>query len=246
MLARFLLVLVTTAVVSAGDARATEPWRWYLNVNIGGQTSDTFRDPVHLTTTTGEAVTVAPEYRGGFFMGEISVGVRLIQNAGAACTLAIGTGGASVKVDVTSLRDKTITARIYGSSPTRADGFAHLSGWYLVPAGKWQLMLSAGPSFTLLSTDFVSGIGEIVVYTDYSADTEVPEIVTVDRGSTTFHVGIGANRPFGTKGWLTSSLRYVKKTSIEYQPGVDPLLGQAPISVAVGGLQVTVGFGARF
>jgi len=174
---RSTAVLLGIAIIFSSTHADAQPAHWtdrgYVNVNGWFQPTSSFSDTVRPTDFV-EASVIDTTYKTGSVPGfEAEGGIRLWRNlaagAGVSWFSKETTASISAQVPHPFFFNKPRAVSGDAASLTRDETAAHVEVLWMVPlADRWQLALSAGPSWFSVGQDLVS---DVAVTQTYPYDT---------------------------------------------------------------------------
>ena len=257
---RFSIVLAALVCVGAGEAAAQSqtpagvppaPGRFTLFLNGAVQSSsqeiarstqfDLYEEQASIEITQNDI-------KGG---GTIDVGgsVRLMRNLGVGIAYTAvkssGDGAIAGSIPHPLLFDTFRTLSATESDLEHKEQGVHVFATWRVPVTeKFDVTLSAGPSFFNISQDFIRGIqiSETTPFTTVTLDSV--ELLTLKQNGVGFNAGIDAAyaiaRAFGTQLGVGVTARYARG-------GADfAVTDSETVAIKAGGFQVGGGIRVRF
>jgi hypothetical protein len=214
----------------------------FINISFGALTSQSFQDRFNYSSGS-EIIPTLVNYKSGWFMVDLSGGVRITKKFGIGLSIATGIGSEELSLTIPSISNNKINVDLNDAS--RADGFFHLSGRYLIQDNdKLKLILIAGPSFCSSSIDIVDNF-EISIYSDLSTKVNKIKTHTLEAGTkSTFHLCIEGMHDIAKNGhWrVIGFIRYVNPVKLNVPLGS----GNPDKDIKFGGIQAGIGFGYYF
>ncbi|MBA3296240.1 MAG: hypothetical protein H0U19_04840 [Acidobacteria bacterium] len=220
--------------------------RGFLALNGGirtgaGTFSDTFTYQVNVedaTTAVRYASKAAPliDIAAGVHLWKKTVGLAV------AVSRASVSAGASTESQIPhpffDNRDRQVSGP--AGDLARTETAAHVQLYYLKRSGKWQTMLTAGPSYFNVEQDVVTGVTAVE---SFPFDTATFQDARTKRGNGSaagFNVGVDVGRMFSTSLGAGVLVRY-SRGSVNFNVG-----DGHTVSADIGGVQAGAGLRFKF
>jgi hypothetical protein len=234
-----IAALITTILFSVSfraSAQAVVAEKGYLNFNVGAQTQSSDITTSTSTPLYGETATFATSQRiGSGAVYEVSGGYRIIPKLAVAVGVSrfsnSSTGALSASIPNPISFNRLTVVNVEQTGLKHSEIGTHIMAVYFVPVTvKFDVTLSAGPSFTRLKQDIPSA--------SIPVGTTTPTITVATRSATAagVNVGIAGNYLMSPHYGAAAFMRYVSgSVDIPEASGLK-----------VGGFQIGLGATVRF